>query len=541
MVALCALVTLAMVMPVVSLVVIAAGGEGEAVGHVTRYVLPRASRTTFIVLAGVAVVTAVIGSMSAWLVSYFDFPGRRMFAWALMLPLAIPTYISAYGFVEFLGFTGPVQTAVRQLGGFENARQYWFPEIRSLGGTVMVLSLVLYPYVYLSVRALFLFHGGRLVEAARVAGAGQWRILFTVLLPLARPAIVLGVLLALMETINDIGAIEYLGVETLTFSVFSLWLNQGDLHGAAQLALFLLALIVGLIVIERRARRGRRFYELHASTMRAEYRPIPLSGLKAAGAFLACALPIALGFGIPFAVQGGYALDYLDEGLDPALGEALTTSVLLALAAALATTVLALIVAYGARAGDVRINPILSRIASFGYAIPGTIIALGIFLPLATFDNFVDGLARSTLGISTGLLISGSGAIIVYAYVVRFMAMAEGSIDGGFKKLPPHLDMAARSLGRTAFGTLTQVLLPLMRPALATAFLLVFVDSIKELSATIMLRPFGINTLSTYIYDFASRARVEQTGLASLIIIAAGIIPVAMLTRTTLTRGRSAG
>jgi iron(III) transport system permease protein len=479
---------------------------------------------------------AFAGFTSAWLVSFYEFPGRRIFSWALMLPMAVPTYLAAYGFVEFFSFTGPIQTLIRQLGGYTSIREYWFFDIRSTFGAAIVLSLVLYPYVYMAVRTVFHFQGARMVESARSTGAGRIKILFRILMPMARPAIVLGVTLALMETINDIGAMEHLGVETLTFSVFSLWLNQDDMAGAAQLSLFLLIIIFVLIKLERWARQNRRFHDNSADSLTNEYRKEVLTGWQALLASLFTTMPILLGFGVPFFVMAGYAWDYLDEGFDPKLFEALITSFAFASTAALITVILALVMAYCVRIAQNPMVTLFVRLASVGYAIPGTIVALGIFLPLAMFDNYFDGLMRQGFGISTGLLITGSGATMIFAYVVRFMAMGEGSLENGMQKISPRIDMASRSLGKTSFQTLRLVLLPILKPVMATAFLLVFIDSLKELSATITLRPFGINTLSTYIYDFASRSRVEETGLASLIVMAAGIIPVILIMRTMLDR-----
>jgi len=527
-------IAMCVTMPVFALFVIAGSGPAESLGHLLQTVLPRSLTITFTLLIGVGLVTAIIGTTCAWLVSFFEFPGRRYFTWALMLPLAVPTYIASYAFVEYCSYTGPLQTMVRWLGGYASMRDYWFPEIRSLPGAIFILSLVLYPYVYISVRTLFLFQSARLIETARVMGIGQIPIFIRVLLPLARPAIVLGVSLAMMETINDIGAVEYLGIETLTFSIFSVWLNQNDLAGAAQLALLLLVIAFVLILSERWARKGRSFAENRTASQKIHYTRIKLSGKPRWLAAIACVLPILVGFGVPLLVLGDYTLTYLPSGIDPELMEALATSIALAAIAAAVTVAMALVLTYTVR--ETRSRPIASivRMASVGYAIPGTIIALGIFLPLAMFDNLVDSITRYWFGFSTGLLVTGSGATIIYAYSVRFMAMAEGSLDSGFKKLSTQLDGAARSLGRSTFGTLREVLLPLMSPAIATAGLLVFIDSIKELSATIMLRPFGINTLSTYVYDFASRALVEEAGFASLIIVAAGIIPVVLVTKITM-------
>lgn len=520
-------------MPIFALLVMAMSGDLSSLMHVSATILPKASRNTILLLVGLCIFTGSIGAISAWLVSFFEFPGRRIFAWALMLPLAVPTYISAYAFTEFFIFTGPVQTLVRNMGGFSSSRDYWFPDIRSLPGAVFVLSMVLYPYVYLSVRALFVMQGRRAIEAGLLLGANQTRILTHILLPLARPALALGIILSMMEAINDIGAMEHLGVQTLTFSIFSVWVNQGDMSGASQLALILLFLVLLLIIGERWARKGQRFVETGNGSS-APFERIQLKGPKALIATLACFAPVGLGFGVPFIILGTYALRYIPEGFNGALFEAAGTSIVLAGISAIIAVVIALYLSYAVRVRNTKGMHFLVRFASVGYAMPGTIIALGIFLPIATFDNFVDGYMRQWFNISTGLLITGSGATLIYAYVVRFMAVAEGSIDAGFKKISPNLDDAAKCFGHSRWQVFMKVLFPLLRPAMATAALLVFIDSLKELSATLMLRPFGIETMSIYIHDLASRGRIEQAGIASLILILVSTIPVIILVRTSL-------
>ena len=493
--------------------------------------MPTATKTTFLLLLGVGLLTASMGTVSAWLIAFYDFPLRGYLQWMLMLPLAVPTYISAYAFVEFFSYTGELQSLVRSIGGFKTPREYWFPDFRSIGGTIIVMGLVLFPYVYLSVRTMFQFQGSNILDSARVLGTSGWRLFFKVILPLVRPAIILGVTLALMETLNDIGAVEHMGTQTLTFSIFSVWLNQNDLAGAAQIALFLLIIVIFLIKVEGWSRGGRRFHDTKVSSAKPKIIRKKLSGLKQYIASMVCFLPVLLGFGVPIYVLGKYALANLDETYSSTLVEAFFTSISFGLSAAFIAVIIALFLTYSLRVTNLPILKNAVRIASLGYAVPGTLIALGIFLPLASFDNHLDGILRSTLGISSGLLLTGSGAALIFAYVVRFMAMAEGSITNGFNKLSPNIDMAGRSLGRTRSQVLKSILLPILRPAIIGAGLLVFIEVIKELSATIMLRPFGVNTLSTYVYDYASQARVEDAAIGCLLIIAAGAVPVVLLLR----------
>ena len=517
-------------MPLVALAVIAFSGTSSNWTHLVETILPEAARVTALLMLGIALVAGTIGVVTAWLVASFEFPGRRLFSWALVLPLAVPTYIAAYCFVEFLHFAGPIQTTIRALFGFKTSREYWFPEVRSLGGAVLILSSVLYPYVFLTVRLVFVMQGRKAGDVARTLGASRLKVFVSILLPMARPAIAVGVTLALMEAINDIGAVEFLGVRTLTFAVYSTWLNRGDLEGATQIALMMLAVIVALVLVERFARRKQRF------TIARADRPQPgrdrLMGWRAGLAVAACLAPILLGFGIPLFVLGNFAAKRLGDLADPQLWRALQHTIAVAVASGVLTVAAGFAMAYGIRLTGSKRLTTLVRVAALGYAVPGTVLAIGILIPLAAFDNAIDARMREWFGVSTGLLLSGSGFAIVYACFVRFMAMGHGSLESGFSKLSPHLDMAARTLGRGPGRTLQKVLLPLMRPALLTAFLLVFVDASKELSATILLRPFDFETLATFVYAQTSRSAFEDGALAALLIVLVGIVPVVVLTRS---------
>lgn len=520
------------VMPVVAVVWIAASGGSDSLQHVLVNVLPRATGRTLLLVVLTALVTSLFGILTAWLVTTFDFPLRRLLSVALVLPLAIPSYIAAYTFSEFLDFTGPLQTGYRALFGFRSARDYWFPDIRSLGGAVLVMSSVLYPYVYLACRSNFLMQGRAAADVARTLGAGPLRTILRIQLPMARPALMIGLTLVSMETLNDIGAVEYLGVNTLTFSIYDTWLNRGSLGGAAQLAVVLLFVVAGLIAVERLARRRQRFVANRTTaSVNEQIRP-PLGRGRRWLAVLACLVPVASGFVLPVAMLLTYAFKRLDLLQDPRLLKALWHSVTVSGATALATVLIGFLLAYTVRSRGGAVSGLAGRLASLGYGMPGTVLAIGVLVPLAAFDNGLDALLRSHFGISTGLLLSGTGFAIFYACTVRFLTMAEGTVDSGFQKLSPHLDMAARTLGRNRLKTLTGVLLPNMRPALLTAALFVFVESTKELSATILLRPFNFNTLATLVYEDASRAQIENASIASLIIVLVGLIPVLLVSRS---------
>lgn len=518
--------------PVIAIFVIAFSGDAENWRHMLLNVMPRATGRTLSLLALTCSVTAIFGVLTAWLVVSFDFPLRRLLSPALVLPLAIPSYLAAYAFGEFFDFTGPLQSAIRAVFGFQTSRDYWFPDIRSLGGAVLVMSAVLYPYVYLASRSVFLMQGRGAADVARTLGAGPGRVFLKVQIPMARPAIMVGLTLVMMETLNDIGAVEYLGVQTLTFSVYDTWLNRGSLAGAAQIACVMLVFISGLMFVERQARKRQRFSAQKTTAMVHDQLRRPLSGLSAWAATLFCALPVIVGFVVPFTVLATFALRRLDQFLEPRLIKALYNSITISTFAAVACVLFAFVLAYAARSDRSRATSVASRIASLGYGIPGTVLGIGVLIPLAAFDNALDGFLRSQFGISTGLLLSGTGFAIAYAATVRFLTMAEGTVDAGFHKLSPHLDMAARTLGRTRFQTLKSVLLPNMRPAVLTAALLVFIETLKELSATILLRPFNYNTLATLVYEDASRSQVQDASVAAVIIIIAGLVPVVLVSRS---------
>ena len=532
-------ITFVVLLPVASLAAIALTGDGSDWAHLASNVIPGALATTLLLLAMVTAGTVSIGVITAWLIVGYDFPLRRTLSWALVLPLAVPPYLAAYGFGEFFHYSGPVQSALRAVFGFETIRDYWFPDIRSTPGAAMVMSCVLYPYVYMTSRVVFLLQGRNIADVARTLGAGPAKVFWRILLPVARPAIAAGTVLVLMETLNDIGASEYLGVRTLTFSIFSTWLNRGSLEGAAQIALVMLVLVVALLVFEQQARRRQRFHSARATQIKARPPRVLLGGWRGLAALVAVSMPVLFGFGIPLLVFGRYTLRRLDQFASPELAAALANSLLTASLTAVLTVSAALVLLNAARLVRTRLSFALVRLASVGYALPGTILALGLLFALARFDNAVDAFARAQFDVSTGLLLTGSAAAVVLACTIRFVALAEGTIRAGLEKLPPNLDEAARSLGQKPAASARKVLLPLLAPAIATAAVLVFVDTVKELSATILLRPFGFNTLATSVYENASRAVVEDAGPAALLIIATALVPVVLLSRA-LARDREA-
>ncbi|MEA4837348.1 MAG: iron ABC transporter permease [Rhodospirillaceae bacterium] len=526
------MIALLVLSPVLSLILSAfQGGEGLW-PHMLAYVLPVALRDTLLLAAGVGILVSVIGAGTAWLVTAYDFPGRSWMEWALLLPLAVPTYIVAYAYLDILHPVGAVQDAIRAVLGYDGPRAFRLPDVRSMGGAIFVMGFVLYPYVYLTVRAMFLTQAATLIEAARTLGTPGSAIFRRVALPLARPAIAVGVSLAVMETLNDIGASEFLGVRTLTISIYASWVSRSDLAGAAQIALAMLVLVVGLLLFERWARRHRRYA---AGAQRASVmRPARLRGAKAGLALAACLLPILIGFIVPASYLVIEAVRrYRFAGLsDTLLAEAVNT---LTLSAAATMVILAcgILLAYTVRIGGHPGDRAAARIAALGYAIPGTVLAIGLLGPLGLVDHILDEGAGRLFGASTGLVLMGSSAALIYAYAVRFLAIAVGGVEAGFSRIPFSIDYAARSLGESAGGALRRVHLPLSRSALAAAGLLTFVDCAKELPATLLLRPLNVETLATHLYGEAARGTYEEASLAALLIVAIGIFPVCLLARTS--------
>lgn len=525
-----ALVIAALVLaPVVSVAWIAFHPTENIWPHLSATVLPRYLRTTLILMAGVAVLTAAVGAGAAWLVAVYDFPGRRWLSLALAFPLAIPAYVGAYALVDMLDYAGPVQSALRAAFGWQSARDYWFPQTRSLWAAILVLSAALYPYVYILARAAFAEQSGAMFEVARALGQGPGGVFRRVGLPLARPAIAAGVALALMETVADYGTVHHFGVQTLTTGIFTTWLDGGNAGGAAQIAGVVLTLIFLLVALERISRRGARF---HAGA-RAQ-RPVErqrLHGPSAALAFAACAAPVLAGFVLPVAVMLWHATRAPDQWLAPGLLKALANTLTVAGLASLATVAAAVFLVYGIRLAGRGAARLVLPLTTLGYATPGAVLAVGLLFPLAALDHrLADGIQALT-GHDPGLMITGTAFALGLAYLVRFFGVAQGAVDGAFGRVSPSLPMAARSLGRTAGGALAAVYLPLMRRSVLVALLVVFVDCVKELPATLLLRPFNYNTLATRVFELASLERLSEAAPAALLVMAVGLVAVAVVAK----------
>lgn len=522
--------SLILLLPLASVIALSTQSSENVWPHLVTTVLPGYVWRTLLLTGGVGFLSFVIGTGTAWLVTMTRFPGRGALQWALLLPLAMPTYIIAYTFVELLTYAGPVQGALREAFGWRTPRDYWFPEIRSPGGAVLVMSLVLYPYVYLTARASFVRQSVAHLEVARTLGSTPWKAFLTVALPLARPAIAVGVSLAMMECLNDIGAVEYFGVRTMTLGIYTTWLGRGNLGGAAQIAVVMLLFVFALLWLERHGRRGQSF---HATGKReAPPSPTPLKGLAAFGATLACTTPVLLGFALPGGILLYYAATRLAEAATPAYVQAALNTISIASAATLAAVLAGLFLAYANRLSRSSLTQFAVRLASLGYAVPGTVLGIGLLVPLAALDNRLSALSQSLFGVTTGLILTGSVFAVGFGYLVRFLAISYGTLETGLERVTPNLRAAARTLGRSPTAALVEVDLPLLRPALVSAALLVFVDCMKELPATLILRPFNFETLATHVYTLASLAQLEESALAALTIVAAGILPVILLSRS---------
>jgi iron(III) transport system permease protein len=495
---------------------------GEAWTHLASTVLQDYVVTTLVLLVAVAVGVCIVGVTAAWCVTAFEFPGRGVFEWALLLPLAVPAYVMAYAYTDWLQFSGPVQTWLREAMGWRRG-DYWFPEIRSLGGAAAMFVCVLYPYVYLLARVAFLEQSPSLAEAGRTLGLSQRAAFLRLTLPLARPAIAAGAALALMETLADFGTVAYFGVQTFTTGIFRAWLSMGEPVSAARLSVLLLAFVAVIATLER-ALRGRAAF--HSSQRKAPRVRRPLDGARAFAALAACTLPLLAGFVVPVILLVRMAISSGDPQFGGRFVRLATHSATLAAVAALLAVAIALLLAYGARLTRSPVARGVNRLASLGYAMPGAVIAIGVLVPVAKLDHVL-----ADAGIAQGLVLTGSISMLVYAYLVRFLGVALQAVEAGLAQVTPHMEEAARSLGMGTGETLARVHAPMLRSSLVTAGLLVFVDVMKELPATFVMRPFDFDTLAVQAYNLAADERLAEASTAALAIVAVGLLPVILAAR----------
>ena len=503
--------------------------SGDVWQHLVDTVLADYLLNSALLMVGVTLGTLSIGVICAWLTSLCEFPGKKLFTWTLLLPLAMPAYIIAYTYTGMFDFAGPVQTQIRDWTGWGYG-DYYFPEVRSLGGAMAMLSLVLYPYVYLLARAAFLEQSICVIEVSRTLGCNAWSSFYRVALPLARPAIVAGLSLALMETLADYGTVSYFGLGVFTTGIFRTWFGLGDSVAAAKLAAILLLFVIALVAIERWSRHRAQY---HHTTNR--YRQLPqyrLTGFRAFVAFIGCLLPLLFGFVLPAFQLSLWAIDTYAVMVDDSFIRLTLNTLALGLSTAILAVLLALFLAYGKRVLASKIVIASVRVVATGYALPGTIIAVGVIIPLAWFDNTLDAFMRERFDLSTGLLLSGTLFALIFAYLVRFLAVSIQSVESGLGKISLSMDEASRSLGNNPTETLFKVHLPLMKGSVLTALLIVFVDVMKELPATLILRPFNFNTLAVRAFELASDERLADSSSAALMIVVVGLLPVILLSKS---------
>jgi iron(III) transport system permease protein len=517
-------------LPIGAVVISLFGPYGQSLSHLAETILGEVILNTLLLCVMVGCGVALIGVGSAWLVAACRFPGSRVFEWLLILPLAMPAYIIGYAYMDLTAFAGPLQTGLRTTFGLGRG-DYWFPETQGLTGAAAMFTLVLYPYVYILARTAFVEQSACIVDAAKALGASPAEAFRRIAVPMARPAIAAGVALALMETLADFGTVQYFGVLTFTTVIFRTWFGMGDPAAAAQLASMLLLFVLVLLVLEQRSRAGRRF--ARTSRRARVMSPYRLRGGWAALAFAACALPVALGFAVPVIVF----LNMQIAGGDPVFGERFLmlarNSILLAGLAALIITAAGAAMAYAVRISRSVLTRGAVRVATLGYALPGTMIAVGLMIPFGVFDNALDRAMRASFGVSTGLLLSGTLFAVLFAYLVRFLAVATQTIEAGYVRIGRNLDDAARLLGASAREVVHAIHRPLLSRSLLTAAALVFVDVMKELPATLLVRPFNFDTLAVRVYSLASDERLTQASTAALAIVAIGLVPVVLLAQAT--------
>lgn len=521
-------VAAACLLPMIAVLIGAMSGGTDTVSHLLATVLPGYAGTTLLLVVLVGLGTLIIGVGTAWLVTMTSFAGKRALEIALVLPLAFPAYVLAYAYTFVLDHPGIVQSTLRSVTGW-GPRDYWFPEIRSLGGAALMLVLVLYPYVYLLARAAFLQQSATAFLAARALGKNAWVAFWRVSLPMARPAIAGGVLLSIMETIADFGTVAYFGVQTFATGIYTSWFSMADRAAAAQLAVCLLAFALFLAVLERTQRGEARYHE--TGKRQHKMPPSHLTGWRGVAAFLACFLPVLFGCLLPVGVLLSMGIGSEQDLMSRRYGGFVQNSITLASAAAVVTLAAAIAVGFFQRIRPGRGSFVAAYIARLGYAVPGGVIAVGLIVPFAAFDNALDAWMRATFDYSTGLLVTGSIWLLVGAYMVRFLAAALGAYEGGQSTIHANMDAAARSLGQTPLGTLRRVHLPMLTPSLLTALLIVFVDVMKELPATLIMRPFNYDTLAVQAYRLASDERLEGAAVPSLVIVAVGLLPVILICR----------
>jgi len=508
--------------------------SGEIWSHLAETVLSDYISNSLILIIGVSFGVITTGVSLAWIITMCNFPGQKYFEWAAVLPFSIPAYLLAYIYTDFLGITGTFQTAIRS--GFDlSIGDYFFPEIRSIWGAILIMVLAFYPYVYMLARSAFLNQSVSLFEASRIMGYTSTQSFFKVALPLARPGIAAGLALALMETLNDFGTVQYFGVQTFTTGIYRTWFGLGERPAAAQLAGFLLLFIIALILLERWS-RSKINDQANATNRFKRIQRFELTGFKKWGASIVCFLPVSLGFLLPVALLILMFFNNIESINTRFILYSLNT-ISVAAIAGIITVSIALLMAYSSRLNPSKLIKGLNQFGALGYAIPGSVIAVGVLIPFGWLDNTIDSFARENFALSTGLILSGTLFAMIFAYVVRFLSVSYNGINSSLQNISPNIDEASRSMGYSFSQILRKIHTPILSGSLLSAFLLVFVDVMKELPATIIIRPFNFDTLAVQVYRLASDERLGESAGAALAIVLVGIIPVILLSKT-ITRSR---
>ena len=511
------LIAFIFIFPIASIVWLSFSVETLQWRHLMSTVLPRYLTNSLVLMAGVGFVSLFLGTSLAYLVTNIKFPGAKVIKYALFLPLTMPSFIAAYAWVELLEYAGPLQTSLRATMGWTSARDYWFPDIRSRFGAILVLSFALYPYVYLLARSAFreLPLSGH--DVARSLGLGHVRQFWRISLPQARPAIVAGTAIVMMETLNDFGTVDFFAVQTLTTGIFSLWLESYNTGGAAQLALFAVVIVAALLFLERLGRRNARFNK--SGRQLARVKPQRVSNLMSSLALLFCLVPIFIGFIIPLFVLVRPTLNDINLWTDIELWSAAGHSLLLGFVSATLVVFLSMIMVLGLKDNKTLLGKYIPTVSTLGYAFPGAVLGLGILIPLATLDNWAADKIYFMTAVDPGLLLTGTAAALVIAYCVRFFAIGVGASEAGLAAITPSIPHVAQSLGLGRSSLVWRIYQPLMRGSLASAMVLVFVDTVKELPATLLLRPFNFETLSTHTYGQATLENFNATAPPALLMI----------------------
>lgn len=517
-------------LPVLALIFSAFSADGDLFRHLADTVLLDYLGNTSGLVLGVVLLSLLFGVPTAWLVAMCQVPGRRALQWALMLPMAMPSYIVAYVYTDLLDYSGPLQAGLRSLFDWQSPADYWFPAIRSLGGAAWVLALVLFPYVYLLARASFLEQSVSLIHSSRLLGCTPWQSFRRLSLPLARPAIMVGASLVAMETLADFATVHFFAINTLTTAIYDTWLGYGSLATAARLSCLMLLAVVLLIALERRSRQRQQVFQKsmgHEQPLR-----YPLKGASRLLAGLWCWGLVLAGFGLPFVILLDYGVRYFALSWTPEFVRFAGNSLLISALTALLAMAIALLLGFFRRLDGGTRSLLPLRIAATGYAMPGTVLAIGVLVPLTALDFGLNDLAEWLGMQGPGLLLTGTLTAIVFGYLVRFVAIAIGSVESSMGKISPSLDMAARTLGQGTGGMLRRVHLPLVRRGLFAGAMLVFIESMKELPAALLLRPFNFETLATHVYQFVSDEMLERGALGAIVIVLVGLVPLIWVNRS---------